>query len=938
MRMAHVGLLLIWSLAAPAQAAIQSGTVFTFSLAARAQNTAEILTYASGNMTIDGGAISVTQAGTGHTLDFEASLTFPAADQARLIIDVETAAGNELFPNYNINGEITDDHLLAVGSFGGGLDVQMDGTQLGGTLEVITIDPTNGQINQGSISLNSNPWSGNRQLFITGMKGAGTFRCLIVIDLDFSLTPNLAPNIPAGWDHSIVVSNGSGTHSIAKTLSTSDTVYLDVSHTNTGTATTGSGYDMTVKLDGTTVFSNSYTALNPGSTRSLVDRNLGMLSEGYHVVSVQLDVNDTVSEIHEGDNIMTYGFWVTGLGEVSGFVWQDLDADGLVEIGEPGFANAEVYADLDKDGVHDPGEPMATTNNAGSYTITGLRPGSVTLRMVPQKDFPQTYPDPSAPAPLPKPPPVPVDPTPFIDAINSSQSPATIGTTEIPTKWLDPLISDSHLSDVEGNAAGGVTAFRSDLRFSNIDGRGFSIMVIDTGTDLDHPYFGPDGNGDGIADRIVFHYDFNSLEPDGNPSGSDHGSHVASIAVGEDAAVPGVAPGATLIVAKVSGPNGGDPTLGAIERALQWAVANKEIYNIAAVNMSLGRTDVNDSTRIPQFGIGDELAALNALGVLNVCASGNEYFAFNGIEGVTYPSSDPNAISVGATFDAPAIGPATWASGAEAYSISTNQITPFSQRHETLTTVMAPGAFIDGANRTGGTLSGATGTSQASPFIAGVVALAQQLAVRTLGRTLSPAEFVTLLRTSADTIYDGDDEIDNVISTGKNYKLINMLSLGEAVFDQVLIPGAHHAGVDSGGYNFGVVPPPALQAMAAAFPTEYGNPLTEADVWGLFADGDDDLILNWMEWILGTALNSGDVEGAPIYSLDPLGRLTITARVVDDENVVVQAEFADNISFEDAIQVDGVLVSPGASYSTYLFTNPTPTIRQYGRLSLTYSP
>jgi subtilisin family serine protease len=50
--------------------------------------------------------------------------------------------------------------------------------------------------------------------------------------------------------------------------------------------------------------------------------------------------------------------------------------------------------------------------------------------------------------------------------------------------------------------------FRAAPNFAGIDGSGFSVVVIDTGIDLNHPFFGPDSDGNGVADRIVYDYDF----------------------------------------------------------------------------------------------------------------------------------------------------------------------------------------------------------------------------------------------------------------------------------------------------------------------------------------------------------------------------------------------------------------------------------------------
>ena len=50
--------------------------------------------------------------------------------------------------------------------------------------------------------------------------------------------------------------------------------------------------------------------------------------------------------------------------------------------------------------------------------------------------------------------------------------------------------------------------FRADPRFGGIDGHGVSVVVLDTGIDLNHPFFGADANHDGVSDRIVYSYSF----------------------------------------------------------------------------------------------------------------------------------------------------------------------------------------------------------------------------------------------------------------------------------------------------------------------------------------------------------------------------------------------------------------------------------------------
>jgi len=136
-------------------------------------------------------------------------------------------------------------------------------------------------------------------------------------------------------------------------------------------------------------------------------------------------------------------------------------------------------------------------------------------------------------------------------------------------------------------------------------------------------------------------------------------------------------------------------------------------------------------------------------------------------------------LSVGAVYDSNAGGFA-YGTGAIAYSTDADRLTPFSQRHEILTTVFAPGAPITGAGPTGG-LTTYHGTSQASPHIAGIAVLAQQLAHEHLGRRLTVNEFAALLQDTTVHINDGDDENDNVTNTGLDFPRVDMLALGEAI-------------------------------------------------------------------------------------------------------------------------------------------------------------
>ena len=323
-----------------------------------------------------------------------------------------------------------------------------------------------------------------------------------------------------------------------------------------------------------------------------------------------------------------------------------------------------------------------------------------------------------------------------------------------------------------------IGAFRADERFAGIDGNGSGTVVIDTGIDVDHPFFGPDNDEDGVADRIVYQYDFADDDSDASDV-NGHGTHVTSIVASEDATYTGMVPAADIIALKVfrdAGP--GDWTY--LENALQWVVQNAVTYNIASVNMSLGDGG-NYQTPQTLYDIYDEIGDLAAMGVMVVSASGNSFYTYDSTQGVGYPSADANSLSVGAVYDDD-VGRVDYADGAIAYTTAADRITAFSQRDEQLTTVMAPGDLITAAAIGGGTAD-KRGTSMAAPHISGIALLAQQLAVQELGQPLTQEQFADLLQDTGATVNDGDDEDDNVDNTDLDFARVDMFALGEGILD-----------------------------------------------------------------------------------------------------------------------------------------------------------
>ena len=416
--------------------------------------------------------------------------------------------------------------------------------------------------------------------------------------------------------------------------------------------------------------------------------------------------------------------------EIRGTVWNDANGDRIQNTNETGLENWTVYLDKNNNGQLDDGETTRQTANNGSYEFTGLRPGTYNVAQVVQDGWQQTFP-----------------------AITTTAASIEIFTPSAPEE-----ITSSNTTTAAGELIA-LSDFRTDSRFTDITGDGYASVIIDTGIDLDHEFFGADADNNNIADRIVYQYDFADDDNDATDK-NGHGSHVSSIIGSSDSTYGGIAPDADLIALKVFKDNGSG-FFSDLEESLQWVINNATTYNVASVNLSLG-DEKNWTASSGRYGIDDELAALSAMGIIVAAAAGNNFAEFNSRPGVAYPAADPNVISVGAVRS------------------NTDQIADFSQRHPDLLDVFAPGIPITGADANGGTKS-LGGTSQAAPYISGIAVLAQQIAVENLGRKLTTDEFDSLLTTTGIIINDGDDEVDAVINTGLNFPRVNMLALAEGI-------------------------------------------------------------------------------------------------------------------------------------------------------------
>ncbi|MFZ1753635.1 MAG: S8 family peptidase, partial [Caldilineaceae bacterium] len=250
-------------------------------------------------------------------------------------------------------------------------------------------------------------------------------------------------------------------------------------------------------------------------------------------------------------------------------------------------------------------------------------------------------------------------------------------------------------------------------------GEGVTVCIIDTGIDSDHPDF---------AGRIGQTKDFSgkgSVE-----DGNGHGTHVASTVAGTGAAsngkYVGVAPAATIMVAKVLSDSGGG-RMSDVMAGVEWAVQN----GAQVLNLSLGSDGNSDG----QDALSTMCNAAVDAGKVVVVAAGNAGPRANTVGS---PDAAEKVITIGASTDSD--GMANFSSRGPT---ADGRVKP---------DVIAPGTQIVAARATGTSMgqvvddnyTSAQGTSMATPHVTGLCALMLKANAQ-----LSPADVKRILRDTA---------------------------------------------------------------------------------------------------------------------------------------------------------------------------------------------
>ncbi len=319
-----------------------------------------------------------------------------------------------------------------------------------------------------------------------------------------------------------------------------------------------------------------------------------------------------------------------------------------------------------------------------------------------------------------------------------------------PLKLIAPVESQ----DVATPTAGAIWGIEAvGATSSPFDGSDITVAVLDTGIDPSHPAFAG-------VDLVQKNF---TTESDNDLNG--HGTHCAGTIFGKD--VEGTRIGVArnikrALIGKVLGQGGGASTT--IAQAIQWAVSE----GAHVISMSLGidfpgyvrfltdvqrlaiepatsialegyRANINLFTELSRFV---QAQGLFGQGTIIVAASGNESNRPSYEVSVAPPAAGTGVIAVGALQENP--------SGFSVASFSNDQVN-----------ISAPGVNVISA-RVGGGLRSLSGTSMATPHVAGVAALWAQRQLAATGRVNNQALMAQLISSGTlDSLAPGQ-EIDNV--------------------------------------------------------------------------------------------------------------------------------------------------------------------------------
>lgn len=294
------------------------------------------------------------------------------------------------------------------------------------------------------------------------------------------------------------------------------------------------------------------------------------------------------------------------------------------------------------------------------------------------------------------------------------------------------LSANPMVREIAADAEGGIALLesralvRADRVASElgIDGSGVTVAVLDSGIDRNHP---------DLADAIIAEecFCFPSCCPNGRSlqsgqgaafDGHGHGTHVSGIVTANGSqAGPGVAPGASIAALRVLDEDGTFSSLSNIILAVEWVTDQGGLIDV--INMSLGTralaTGACDDNDFSYSLLAQAINDATQAGIVVVAASGNDASSTR----MSAPGCFSQSVAVGAVYDAN-VGSQGFGRICSDGTSAADRITCFSNRNAD-TDLLAPGAVVISARPGGGAVAN-SGTSMATPMVAGCAALIRE--------------------------------------------------------------------------------------------------------------------------------------------------------------------------------------------------------------------
>jgi uncharacterized repeat protein (TIGR01451 family) len=401
---------------------------------------------------------------------------------------------------------------------------------------------------------------------------------------------------------------------------------------------------------------------------------------------------------------------------------------------------------------------------------------------------------------------------------------------------------------------------QSSVSAAGDQGIGTTVLVIDTGVDYTKPAFGScTSPGVPAGCHVIFYQNIADSSTVLDTAG--HGSVVSAITLG-------VAPQTDIAMMNVFGANTSTSD-SLILAAINFGIVNQAALNIVAMNMSLGDSSSNStpcSNSHTNPYVTPILNAKNA-GIVVTVASGNNAYT----NGISSPACTPNAVSVGAVYDAN-VGGRSFGACTDS-STAADKVTCYSNSVSYLT-MLAPGSVVNTA------VGGGDGTSFAAPMVAGAAAV-----LRSAFYTETADQTINRLTTSGQPVTDAR----NSVTTPRLNLLAAARPANDAFANRIALSGASGSVI---GYN-------VLATKESGEPDHANNPGGVSVWWKWIAPANGQFTLDTNGSSFDTLLG--------VYTGSAVNALAVVAANDNDGNAgnVSSVVFQAQAGVEYEIAVDG---------------------------------